>query len=50
MELFEIQTKNRVQRVLHKIVLATGIVAIIYLLIQLIEGYFNNKKPSSSRK
>jgi len=48
MELFEIQTKNRALRMLHKILLATGILVMFYLVMKLIEGNLNSKDPSSS--
>jgi len=50
MELFEIQTKNRALKTLHKILLATGIVALFLLLLKLIEGIDKSKKHSSFRK
>jgi len=50
MELFELQTKNPAMRTLHKILLATGIMALLYLLLQLLEGDMNNKKRSSFGK
>jgi len=50
MELFEIQTKNRALKTLHKILLATGIVALFLLLLKLIEEIDKSKKHSSFRK
>jgi hypothetical protein len=48
MELFEIKTKNVALRTLHKILLATGIVTLFYLLLKLLEGNFNGKSGSVS--
>ena len=50
MEPFEIQTKNRTLRTLHKILLATGILALVYLVMQLMEANIDRNKNSSSGK
>jgi hypothetical protein len=50
MELFELKTKNRALKTLHHILLATGIVALFYLLLQLLEGKINNRNQSSVGK
>jgi len=50
MELFEIQTENRALKTLHKILLATGIMALFYLLLQLLEGIAKGEKHSSFGK
>jgi len=44
MELFEIKSKNKILIILHKIILVTGILALFYLLINLIEKYLNKRK------
>lgn len=50
METFEINTKNKVLRILHKILLVTGIITLLYLIIQLIDKYLKRGKTSSYEK
>jgi len=47
MEVFEINTKNKALRMLHKILLVTGIITLLYLVIQLFDEYLKSKKQSS---
>ena len=44
MELFEIATKNKALRMLHKILLISGVLTLVYLLIKAYEEYVNQKK------
>ena len=50
METIEANTKNKVLGILYKILVVTGIIALLYLAIQLADKYLNNKKTFPREK
>jgi len=50
MEFLKIVTKNKILTILHKILLITGTLTLLYLFIQLVEEYLKSKNTYSFRK
>jgi len=47
MNFFELKSENKVLIIIHKILLVTGILALLYIGSQLIDNFLENRRNSS---